>query len=220
MSATSQKAAALFNSHAYSPIIFPLQTCCPLFNEIDLQHSSEWCIFTSPLAVKFFMNLQGRPQLQKIASVGPSTSKALELLGLKVDLQPNENFSSDGLVNEFLIRKIAPSVALYPCSSLADDKIEKGMYKLGFMLTRIDLYEPQALEKEELPEFDDLIFFSSSAVRVMHAHYGTAVLHNKRVVAIGSSTACAVEKLFSIKSIVAKKSTAAGCVEALVQLNN
>lgn len=72
--------------------------------EIMLLDEQEYLIFISPQAVAASINAikQAWPQLPshlKIAAVGAGTARALTNAGLSVDLQPNSEWSSQGLLD-------------------------------------------------------------------------------------------------------------------------
>ena len=215
LSATNKKAADCLPEQSFQTIDFPLQEAVSLISEIPRMYDAEWTVFTSPAAVNFFFELKIHPPLGRVASLGSATTEMLRQYDVEVDLEPAKHFSSTDLLKEFKKRKIKTSSVLYPCSALADTKIEDGLRKLGFTVMRLNTYEPQATNKKELPVFDDIIFFSPSAAKVMLKNYGSSCLAEKNVVAIGERTANSLKRHLHINALVATDNTAAGCARLL-----
>jgi len=72
--------------------------------------ASDWLIFTSANAVNFAREAFGGTmqglKLPRLAAVGQATARALELAGLRVDCQPEHEFSSEGLLIEPIMQQV------------------------------------------------------------------------------------------------------------------
>jgi len=133
----------------------------------------------------------GRPDI-KVAAVGKGTAKPLISEGLKPVFEPSD-FTAVTLAAE-LPDKYGDRV-LYPTSTLADGKLQLGLEKRGFMVTRLNTYEtvPSVWTEEmiEIAKSVDIVTFASpSAVRIWKERVGTSAT----AVVIGPTSARAAEK--------------------------
>lgn len=103
-------AAALRNA-GYRPILFPtieIVAQDPASEaagrqQLEQLDHNDWLVFISRNAVEYFMPLwqawhRADAPMPRIAAVGKATAEALGRAGLRVDLQPADNFSSEGLL--------------------------------------------------------------------------------------------------------------------------
>ena len=96
-----------------------------------------WIIFTSANGVAFFfrrLREVGRDIRDlkgiRIAAIGPATAAAVEALGIRVDLVPEE-FVSEGVVKAFAGEDLRGSRVLLPRAREARDVIPEGLAKMG-----------------------------------------------------------------------------------------
>ena len=211
---TNLKAKELLKNKDCLTINFPLQKMLPMKGAEIPDLKFDWVIFTSSSAINL-SNEKLFIESAKFATVGPSTTQALNNKGYESSLVPEDNFSAEGLIEEF--KKIPESLnVLYPTSILADKTIETGLNALGHNVHRINSYKPIEIKLDEMPEFTDIAFFSGSGVELFHKKFGESSLTNKKAVAIGKSTAAAFKKLFGYEPTLAKESTVAGVVESFL----
>jgi uroporphyrinogen III methyltransferase/synthase len=122
----------------------------------------KWIVFTSANGVKFFFDrfwelggdirdLKGI----KICTIGPATASAIEKLGIKVDLIPDE-YISEGVVDAFRGKEIEGEKALLPRAETARDIIPRGLSKLGAHVDVVTAYRTVNSGKNKA-EFDEMI---------------------------------------------------------------
>jgi uroporphyrinogen III methyltransferase/synthase len=138
-----------------------------------------WILFSSVNGVDFFFrNLREhgvdfrRLHHAKIAAIGPSTRARLELLGLRVDKQPEE-FTSEAMAKSLSTEEIRGREILFPRAAVARDEPAEDLIGRGAKLTVLPIYQavcprysPDALRilfEERPPEL--LTFASSSTVK-------------------------------------------------------
>lgn len=140
----------------------------------------DWLIFTSKYAVNYFFKrlhflkkdsryLSGK----KVASIGKYTSEALLDHGICPDLQP-EDESSEGLINEFVDKKIKDKKILIPRSNLALSKLPSGLNESGNQVTVLEIYQNKMPELPIVPNLNDfkkLIFTSPSGINNFFSMY-------------------------------------------------
>jgi uroporphyrinogen-III synthase len=211
---TNIKAKKLIEDSGHEAFSLPLQRMDFITGTQLPSEKFDWIILTSITAVQFFHQLKPNTAKTKIAAVGPSTAKSLEALGYHVDLTPENDFSIMGLIPLF---PQEPKLSiLYPCSEMAQITLESKLREKGHTVKRINTYRPLELPTEELPNFTDIVFFSPSGVEFFHKKYGSISLTNKKAVAIGKSTATAFKNIFHVSPTLAKESTVAGTIKALL----
>jgi len=162
---------------------------------------------TSPEAAAKFIDaaVDCPVKLPSIASVGSGTSEILQKNNLRVDFVPSKAMGKtlgDELpipTNVMGIKKVDPTV-LYPCSSLAQDTLQKALETRGFRVERVETYSTQRnewgeSEKSALPSDDnDLVvtFASPSSVKNFLLNHPSAT--RPKAVCIGETSGkCCVE---------------------------
>ena len=101
----SEEFSALLNKNKIKNLCFPVLSIKrnnPTATNIINLKESNFVIFTSQNSVSNFMKIFTKDNLvgKKIASIGDSTSKALEEFGVEVDISPESEFSSENLCEE------------------------------------------------------------------------------------------------------------------------
>ncbi len=166
----------------------------------------------------------------RLASIGPATTRALRKAFPedRVALEPEHKTQASELVRAFaelLAREKAPGVrVLLPCSSRARDELASGLAALGAEVTAVVAYrtiEPQDLAPRVARCLDDgfdlALFASPSAVEAFAEAAGGRA-SGRPAVAIGPTTAEAVQaRGFELRGI-ATPSTAEGLVAAAERL--
>ncbi len=104
----AQKLAWLIEQQGGEAIIFPtlmieaLNNTNTIITQFENLSNYHWLIFISPNAVNFspWANQRKKNYFKpvKIAAIGKATAKALENIGLTVDLVPNTGFNSEALL--------------------------------------------------------------------------------------------------------------------------
>jgi uroporphyrinogen-III synthase len=135
--------------------IVPPETFAPLDAALAQLHRYDWLIFTSANAVEIFSQRTARmnipttrelfsptqPKLPRIAVIGPATAKAVQGIGLSVDLIPAK------YIAESLAEALAPYAAnanmLLIRAEQARDILPESLIAAGAHLTIADAYRNQ-----------------------------------------------------------------------------
>jgi len=149
--------------------------------EINQLNSFDWIIFTSRYAVKYFFDTlkeQGKDTRSlcrlKIASIGASTTKALNARGIFPDLEPTED-SSYGMLESFAKLTGEKGRILIPRSEKALPIIPDGLTAQGWEVKSLIAYRnqmPENLKPLDLTQFAGIIFASPSCVDNFIKLYG------------------------------------------------
>lgn len=169
----------------------------------------DWIIFTSAIAIRFFMKYIKYNYLQniKIACVGAKTADELKLYKLSANLIPKE-FSSKQLLSEMQNFDLKNKQILIPCSSLSNNELKSSFENKGVKVEQIVVYNnkpfdnPNKIElqnKIKNNEIDCITFFSPSAVNAfinIIEQKITDLIRNQNlpIAVIGSTTEKAVIK--------------------------
>ena len=216
---TNVKAAKFVEQLGGDALHCPLQEMILMADSVRLLGKSDWIIFTSPASARLYMqHLYPLNGFDKAICVGPGTKKALEDdYGRACSFMPQVDYSSRGLAKAmcdekeiFLGKKI-----LFPCSALAGDTLEQTLAAAGIKIRRHDFYKPESKQLDNIPEFDAVCFFSSSAVQSLGELKGADFLKGKKVALIGDSTAETFEEVFGSDYTKAVEATAEQTVQAL-----
>jgi uroporphyrinogen III methyltransferase/synthase len=192
----------------------------------------EWIIITSPSAVSIFMDsikkqIQHRQDacatagfdirgLPKIMVCGPGTADEFRKYGISPDLEAEEHFGAEGLLDILKMKIKKGDRILRLRSDKADERLTCELRNLGADVTDEILYRNIPVKYEKLPDFDSVVFASSSAVESFRDNFGLGKLKGKYTVAIGKPTLETLKKLKCTgKIILAKEATVNGCIESL-----
>jgi uroporphyrinogen III methyltransferase/synthase len=194
-----------------------------------------WVAFTSTNAVKAVREKLEESGLDarifsgvKVAAVGETTAQALVDFGIRPDLVPSGEQSSEGLLKDW-----APYDDLFdpidrvflPRADIATDTLVAGLKDLGWAVDDVTAYRtvraapPPAETREALKGggFDAVLFTSSSTVRNLVGIAGKP--HDSTVLAcIGPQTKATVEELGLRVDVLSPKPDVATLVEALAEL--
>jgi uroporphyrinogen III methyltransferase/synthase len=191
-----------------------------------------WVVFTSTNAVKavrekledFGLDARAFAGV-KVAAVGDATAAALVEFGIKPELVPSGEQSSDGLLKEW-----APYDDVFdpidrvflPRADIATDTLVAGLKDLGWAVDDVTAYRtvraapPPAETREALKGggFDAVLFTSSSTVRNLVGIAGKP--HDSTILgAIGPQTLATAEELGLRVDVVAAQPDVLSLVEAL-----
>jgi uroporphyrinogen III methyltransferase/synthase len=193
-----------------------------------------WVAFTSTNAVKAVREKLEESGLDarifsgvKVAAVGDATAQALVDFGIRPDLVPTEEQSSEGLLKVW-----APyddgfdpiDRVFLPRADIATDTLLAGLKDLGWAVDDVTAYRtvraapPPAETREALKGggFDAVLFTSSSTVRNLVGIAGKP--HDTTVLAcIGPATKATAEELGLRVDVLAPKPDVATLVEALAE---
>jgi uroporphyrinogen III methyltransferase/synthase len=194
----------------------------------------EWVVFTSVNAVKavrekfleYGLDARAYAGL-KVAAVGEQTAAALVELGIKPDLVPADNQSSEGLLEIWppYDEDLDPiNRILLPRADIATDVLIAGLTELGWECDDVTAY--RTVRAAPPPEpirmaikgggFDAVMFTSSSTVRNLIGIAGKP--HNVTVIAcIGPQTAKTAEEYGLRVDVMADKPSVSALAEALAE---
>jgi uroporphyrinogen III methyltransferase/synthase len=194
----------------------------------------EWVAFTSANAVKavrekfeeYGLDARAFAGL-KVAAVGDATARALVEFGVKPDLLPSGEQSSEGLVAEWppydsMLDPI--NRVLLPRADISTDTLVAGLTELGWECDDVTAYRtvraapPPAPIREAIKGggFDAVLFTSSSTVRNLVGIAGKP--HNVTVIAvIGPQTAKTAEEFGLRVDVMADKPSASALAAVLAE---
>lgn len=197
--------------------------------------SYDWIFFTSVNGVKFFWDRfrvlkRGRKDLDgvKIAAIGPETAKALEAVGLWVDLMPEE-YRAEGMLKGLKAADLNHKRVLLPRAAEARDVLPKTLREWGAEVDVIEAYRTVAAKSDSDrlrallmgKKIDMITFTSSSTVTHFAAHFPeedfSRLLAHTAVACIGPITQRTAEDLGIRVDVVARDYTVPGLVEAIVE---
>ncbi len=193
-----------------------------------------WVAFTSTNAVKavrekleeFGLDARAFAGV-KVAAVGDATAAALVEFGIKPELVPSGEQSSEGLLKEWAAydEVFDPIDRVFlPRADIATDTLLAGLKDLGWAVDDVTAYRtvraaPPAAETREALKgggFDAVLFTSSSTVRNLVGIAGKP--HDSTVlVAIGPATKATAEELGLRVDVLAAKPDIAALVEGLAE---
>lgn len=202
----------------------------PLDGAIARLESYDWLIFTSANAVRFFLERVRHCQANlsalraRICAIGPATRSAVEALGLKVELMPEE-YVAESLVAAFASEELAGKRILLPRAAVARDLVPTELAARGARVDVVEAY--RTVVPENAPALarklfsgrkpDWITFTSSSTVTNFVAAAGAAALDGVRVASIGPVTTATAQQHGIPVSTQAAEFTIEGLVQAIVE---
>ncbi len=208
--------------------IVPPRSFKALDGAINNVSSYDWIIFTSVNGVRaFFKRLRELDKDirelhgAKIAAIGDITSRAIEDMGINVDLVPKD-FRAEGLIEQFSKQKIKDTYILLPRAKVARDILPQALKEMGAKVKVVTAYISKKPEKRKIQiiqkllngnKIDLLTFTSSSTARNFFELVPNFKLDNKNlaIACIGPITAKTVREFGFKPRIIPKQYT----VEAL-----
>ena len=204
-------------------------------------YNPDYSVFMSSKAVKLLFDTAkeiGKLEKLRLAvantmvmSVGPKTTKALELEGIKVNYQPT-TFSSVGVGETFTKIHAVGKKVIVPRSGASTPFLKELLNKIGIDVMEIHLYDVCAFrDTSQWNEFrklfaqnpiDGIVFTSASSVRaffeIMRKDYDEKSLlerlEKSSIVAIGPFTADELKK-FNVKNTVSQVHTVSGSFDTM-----
>ena len=191
-----------------------------------------WLIFTSQNGARFFKErlaiLKKDVRILagiKIAAIGPKTREAVEGLGIRVDVQPDD-FRQEGLLAIFKKEKINGKNILIVRAQEARDVLPDGLENLGARVCVIAAYKAE-LRREKvgisnfLSNFDLVTFTSSSCVEGFFRAFSQQEIFSSKnkfkVASIGPVTSATCRKRRLKVSVEAKSYTLDGLAQAILK---
>lgn len=166
----------------------------------------DWIVFTSQNGVEsvFSAIAAGGHDTRvlgttKVASIGDATAGALAARGVVPDFQPLRA-TSETLAQE--LPRASGARILLPLSSLADDRLARGLRERGAHIEQVAAYETFAQplaehQVRDVVEADAITFTSASTARNLRSALGGVnVRPETRLISIGRQTSDAVRECF------------------------
>lgn len=176
-----KKACEIVEKLGGSAILAPTLDLEPVNNEslkylVSKKDELDWIIFTSPTTIvslnKFYPDFIKNLNC-KLAVIGNKTGKLAEKNGLAVDLMP-EDFTAEGLIEEFKKREITGKTIGIPRTASARPILPEELEKLGNEVILAEAYKSlfpmdeasvkELIEKIENKEIDAITFTSPLTV--------------------------------------------------------
>ena len=177
----AKKACEIVEKLGGTPVLAPTLDLQPVNTDslkelVARKDELDWIVFTSPTTIvslnKFYPDFI--PTLNcKLAVIGNKTGKLAEKNGLKVDLMP-EDFTAEGLIEEFKKRGITDNVIGMPRTASARPILPQELEKLGNEIILAEAYKSlfpmdkksikELFEKIENGEIDAITFTSPLTV--------------------------------------------------------
>ncbi|MDQ3467297.1 MAG: hydroxymethylbilane synthase [Chloroflexota bacterium] len=193
----------------------------------------DWIVFTSANAVRRLLASPGWPgadqaawRKTRIAAVGRSTTKAITMAGLHVDLTPSRA-DALALSEAMIARSIDGKRVLYPKADIARATLPDTLKAAGARVDAVDAYRtvPETeiaravMERLLGGEIDIVTFASPSSVRYLRSALGDQfpTLHHTSIVCVGPVTAAAAREVGLDVDLVAVDASVIGLVETIVR---
>ncbi|HAG50889.1 MAG: uroporphyrinogen-III C-methyltransferase [Deltaproteobacteria bacterium GWC2_42_51] len=233
--------SVLLEKNGAEPIEFPtIETVRPKdWKEIDRAIKNlpkyDWAIFTSVNGVKYFVERLKKfdkdiRELKgiKICAIGPATAKAIEDLGIKVDLVPKE-YRAESIIAGLGKNKIKGKRFLLPRALKAREVLPEEIKRLGGKVDVVSAYrtiKPKEKTDEirkmlEEKKIDVVTFTSSSTVENFVSMFkkgeAAGLLQDVAVASIGPITRDTASTLGIKTNIMPEKYTIPALTEAIVQ---
>ena len=148
---------------------------------------------------------------------GPGVSRVLRENGIIPDQVPKKNFDTDSML-ELAKQIIKPNDRILRCrSQRATCKVEKKLHQLGAKVTDCILYENISIKYSSLPQFESVLFASSSAFNAFIEQWGLEVLGGKTSIAIGQPTAQTMASKRYHPTLVLDQSSIPDCIQVYAE---
>ena len=233
----AKKACEIVEKLGGKPILAPTLDLKPvntesLKNLVANKDKLDWIVFTSPTTIvslnKFYPGFIENLNC-KLAVIGNKTGKLAEKQGVKVDLMPDD-FTAEGLVEEFSKREITNQIIGIPRTASARSTLPDGLKSLGNEVILAEAYKSlfpmdddkvkELISKIENKEIDAITFTSPLTVenffKIAEDKERLAELlsNNLLTVSIGPITARVLEK-YNIEHIYPDTYTVPDMMELL-----
>ncbi|WP_458403919.1 uroporphyrinogen-III synthase [Methanobrevibacter sp.] len=177
----AKKACEIVEKLGGTAVLAPTLDLQPINSEslkelVSRKDELDWIIFTSPTTIvslnKFYPDFI-KSLSCKLAVIGNKTGKLAEKNGLEVDLMP-EDFTAEGLIEEFKKRKITSSTIGIPRTASARPILPEELENMGNEVILAEAYKSlfpmdenavkELIEKIEKREIDAITFTSPLTV--------------------------------------------------------
>jgi len=206
--------------------IRPPADFAPLDAAIARLREYDWLIFTSANGVRFFaerLKVLPKDLRARVCAIGPATRRAVEELGLKVDIVPPE-YVAESLVEAFAGEELHGKRMLLPRAAVARDIAPEALRARGAVVDVVEAYRTvvpedaaeRAREIFGVRKPDWITFTSSSTVNNFVAAAGREALAGVRVASIGPVTSATLREHGVAVDVEAPVYTTDGLIEAIM----
>ncbi len=216
--------------------IKPPEDFGPLDEAIQDLDSFDWLVFTSVNGVEAFverlrrhgLDLRAVPRRTKVAAIGPATAKKVEVVGLRVDVTPEE-YKAEALIGALMGDSLKGKKVLIPRAKVAREILPEKLREAGAEVVVPPAYEsvPSSEGTERVKELlesgdiDCVTFTASSTVENFVRAFGeeaARLLSETRIACIGPITAGTARDHGLRVDAEADEYTIPGLIEAVVDL--
>ena len=198
-------------------------------NNIKQLSFMDFCIFTSQNAVlkaaPLFAGLS-KPTHLSIAAIGQATAKQCQLSQIPVNLVPESDYSTEGLLSLSELQQIQNKKVLIVKGEDGRGELEQVLRSRGAIVTTAIVYRRQCPAATELPialEQIDIILSTSQESLTNLCYllkHQQSLLLQKQLLVISSRVASHARQLgFVMSPLVATRADDEGIIEALVRYN-
>jgi uroporphyrinogen III methyltransferase/synthase len=162
---------------------------------------------------------------RNLYAVGEKTKSILEASGFSVQAIPRKH-SAENLAHSFYGQNVSGRYFLFPKSNLASEVLPTELRSLGALVDELVIYKtviPDVGNLEQIRTFfkdgkiDIITFFSPSSVHNFIEMLGAEILQSVLVAVIGPTTEEAAKEAGLEVPIVARRQTADGVVQSIVE---
>ncbi len=173
--------------------VTPLITITPSDGPQPPADRFDWVVFTSRYGVRYYRQpLDGA----RIASVGPVTSDELRQRGVERVGYESDTESAEGLLRFFAEQP--PCNILLPRSNKGLAALSDGLRSQGHTVTDLPVYTNtpnSAAVRQDLSQYDKVLFTSPSTVEAFRALYGEEIPKHLLLIAKGKTTYEAIQTI-------------------------
>lgn len=192
---------------------------------LDDLNKFTWLGFTSPAGVEIFFEILKDNKIDirsllgiKIAAIGSGTAKAVEKLGMKVDVIP-EKYNGEAMGKLLAETLTKDDKILIARAKIGTSEVIKPLEEKGIEFVDLSIYDTLYEEENNVVAFDETIdlvtFTSASTVKSFVANNKNLDFAKVKALCIGEQTAEEASK-HNMQVQISEKATIASMVEYLV----
>ncbi|ABX42157.1 uroporphyrinogen-III C-methyltransferase [Lachnoclostridium phytofermentans] len=204
----------------------PIEDNTQLIEVLDTIQDNKWILFASEVAVDIFFDCLWQQQIDirslwncHFAAVGPTTRKAIEKRGIRVDYMPEKYYGMElakGI--EAMAKPQDKVLVLIPKET--DSELANYLSTTKVNMKAVPVYEIVYEDNEQvnIEESDIVTFTSASTVRSFVNTMKDIDFHKVQAVCIGELTAKEAA-FYGMKINVAKEATIDSLIESVIEIN-
>ncbi|QSH41822.1 uroporphyrinogen-III synthase [Lentisphaerota bacterium ZTH] len=203
----AEKAVTRFGGKFHALPMIKLESAGDACKTLEAVDQYEWLVVTSPSCAEIlFENIEESGfdlrRLPKLAVCGSGTAAVFKKHGIIPEACPEKNYGGEALIKSLQPQLTAGTKVLRLRSDLATKSLAEKLQLSGAEVTDKVFYCNRQEKPGRLPEFEVVMFTSSSCVESFVSNYGAAVLNDKKVCVIGPPTAEKAEELLDDAEII------------------